>query len=93
LGGKLKKRPESVGIFGTQYNVRAQIAIIDSMSAHADYEDLSQWLSCQHKEDVKKVFLVHGEYDVQIRFRDRLVRKGFLDVEIPALHQEIGLGI
>lgn len=93
LGGKLKKHPESVGIFGTQYNVRADIGIIDSMSAHADYEDLSQWLSCQHPEDVKKLFLVHGEYDVQEKFRNRLLRKGFRDVKIPAMHEVVGLGV
>lgn len=93
LGGKLKKRPESVGIFGTQYNVRASIGIIDSMSAHADYEDLSQWLSCQDKQQVVKVFLVHGEYDVQEKFKNRLLRKGFYDVHIPERHEEIGLGI
>lgn len=92
LGGRLKKNPESVGIFGTQYNVRADIGIIDSMSAHADYEDLTQWLACQHPEDVKKIFLVHGEYDVQEKFKNRLLRKGFKDVEIPYQHQEIGLG-
>lgn len=93
LGARLKRSPTSVGIFGTQHNVRAQIGIIDSMSAHADYEDLSQWLSCQDKSSVKKLFLVHGEYEVQVKFRNRLLRKGFDDVEIPALHQEIGLGI
>ncbi|MEN9744857.1 MAG: hypothetical protein RL640_695, partial [Bacteroidota bacterium] len=40
----------------------------------------------------KKVFLVHGEYPVQIDFRERLLRKGFTDVEIPEMHQEMGLG-
>lgn len=92
LGGKLKKNPESVGIYGTQYNVRADIGIIDSMSAHADYEDLSQWLSCQHMDDVKKIFLVHGEYDVQEKFKNRLLRKGYSDVIVPFIHQEVGLG-
>jgi len=62
------------------------------MSAHGDYEDLSQWLSCQDPQQVRKLFLVHGEYEVQQHFRDRLIRKGFADVEIPALHQTIGLG-
>lgn len=93
LGGKLKKRPDSVSIFGTQYNVRAEIGIIDSMSAHADYEDMSQWLSCQDKAQVRKLFLVHGEYDVQEKFKNRLLRKGFAEVHVPALHQEIGLGV
>jgi metallo-beta-lactamase family protein len=40
---------------------------------------------------VKKLFLVHGEYPVQLDFQQRLIRKGFLDVEIPERHFEIGL--
>lgn len=92
LGGRLKKKPEHVSIFGTSYTVRAEIDEITSLSAHGDYDDLCQWLACQYPRDVKKLFLVHGEYEVQIKFRERLLRKGFMDVEIPALHQEIGLG-
>jgi metallo-beta-lactamase family protein len=62
------------------------------MSAHGDYEDLSQWLSCQDKKMVKKLFLVHGDYDVQLDFKNRLLNKGFADVDIPARHTEVGLG-
>ena len=61
------------------------------MSAHGDYNDLLQYLGCQDPRMVKKLFLVHGEYDVQQDFRDRLIKKGFLDVEIPERHYEIGL--
>jgi len=92
LGGRLKKQPEEVKIFGKPFSVKAAIAEITSLSAHGDYEDLSQWLACQEEQDVRKLFLVHGEYDVQIEFRERLIKKGFRDVEIPALHQSIGLG-
>jgi metallo-beta-lactamase family protein len=35
--------------------------------------------------------LVHGEYEVQQQFRQRLIRKGFTDVEIPEQHVEVGL--
>ena len=62
------------------------------MSAHGDYEDLSQWLAGQNPRQVQKLFLVHGEYDVQQAFKDRLQRKGFMDIEIPDRHYEIGLG-
>ena len=93
LGARLKKAPDSVGIFGIQHNVRAEIGVIDSMSAHADYDDMSQWLSCQDPNQIQKLFLVHGEYEVQVKFRNRLLRKGFHDIEIPGLHDEIGLGI
>ncbi len=92
LGGRLMAGAKDVSIFGVQHEVHAEIGAIRSMSAHGDYEDLSQWLACQDSGQVKKIFLVHGEYDVQQAFKQRLVRKGFLDIEIPERHYEIGLG-
>lgn len=91
LGGRLMAGAKEVGIFGVKHEVNAEIGSIRSMSAHGDYEDLSQWLSCQDKRQIKKLFLVHGEYDVQQDFKQRLLKKGFFDVEIPEQHYEIGL--
>jgi len=92
LGGRLKMHPKEVGIFGQTHEVHAEIGEIQSMSAHGDYDDLCQWLACQDPQFVKKLFLVHGDYDVQIDFKNRLIGKGFADVEIPARHTEVGLG-
>jgi len=91
LGGRLMAGEKEVGIFGVKHEVNAEIGAIRSMSAHGDYEDLSQWLSCQDKKQVKKLFLVHGEYDVQQDFKRWLTKKGFDDIEIPEQHYEIGL--
>jgi len=92
LGGRLMSGAKEVGIFGIPHEVHAEISAIRSMSAHGDYEDLSQFLSCQDPAQVKKLFLVHGEYDVQLQFRERLLKKGFADIDIPERHDEIGLG-
>ena len=91
LGGRLMAGAKEVGIFGVEHEVHAEIGSIRSMSAHGDYEDLSQWLATQDKQKVKRIFLVHGEYDVQLDFKARLIKKGFTDVEIPERHYEIGL--
>jgi metallo-beta-lactamase family protein len=91
LGARLKEHPESVGIFGSHFGVKADIVSLNSMSAHADYNDLCQYLSCQDQNEIKRVFIVHGEPDVQVEFKRRLLRKGFKDIEIPELHQEFGL--
>jgi metallo-beta-lactamase family protein len=88
LGGRLKLHPKEVSIFGQPHEVHADIGEIKSMSAHGDYNDLSQWLSCQNPKQVKKLFLVHGDYDVQQEFRERLLGKGFTDIEIPVRHSE-----
>ena len=92
LGGRLLAGEKEVGIFGVQHEVHAEIGVIRSMSAHGDYEDMCQWLACQDPRQVKKLFLVHGEYEVQQNFKQRLVKKGFMDVEIPEMHYEVGLG-
>lgn len=91
LGGRLKLHPETVTIFGKSFEVKADIQSIDSMSAHADYHDLSQYLANQDPTEVKRVFIVHGEPNVQEEFKRRLLKKGFRDVEIPTIHQEFGL--
>ena len=91
LGGRLIAGAKEVGIFGVEHQVHAEIGAIRSMSAHGDYEDLSQWLACQDKRQVRRIFLVHGEPSVQEDFKQRLVRKGFMDVDIPERHYEIGL--
>jgi metallo-beta-lactamase family protein len=92
LGGRLMRKPREVNIFGQPHEVNAEIGEMRSMSAHGDYEDMMQWLGCQEPRQVEKLFLVHGEFEVQQDFRERLIRKGFLDVQIPERHQEIGLG-
>ncbi|MBL7733252.1 MAG: MBL fold metallo-hydrolase [Chitinophagaceae bacterium] len=91
LGGRLMNGDKEVSIFGILHEVHAEIGSIRSMSAHGDYEDMSQWLAGQDKQQVRKIFLVHGEYEVQLEFKQRLIRKGFTDVEIPEKHYEIGL--
>jgi metallo-beta-lactamase family protein len=91
LGGRLLAGAREVSIFGLVHQVNAEIGSIRSMSAHGDYDDLSQWLSCQDPRQVKQLFLVHGEFDVQQEFKRRLTKKGFLDVLIPERHFEIGL--
>ena len=91
LAGRLLSGNKIVHIFGDEYDVRAEIKSIRSMSAHGDYEDLLRFVSCQDPALVKKLFLVHGEYHVQQSFKERLIRSGFQNVEIPDRHQQYQL--
>lgn len=90
LGGRLKLHPKEVNIFGQLHEVNAEVGEMRSMSAHGDYEDLIQFMSCQDPKLVKKLFLVHGEYQVQQIFQQHLMKKGF-EVEIPERHTEVTL--
>jgi metallo-beta-lactamase family protein len=88
LAGQLMAGEKSIYLFRENLKVRAEIKSIRSMSAHGDYEDLQQFLSCQDPSLVQQLFLVHGEYQVQQKFAGRLRNRGFKHVAIPEYHQE-----
>lgn len=91
LGGRLKNGAEVVSIFGDEFKVRAEVQSIQSMSAHGDYNDLLKFVSCQDASKVRTLFLVHGDYDVQLKFKEKLNAAGFAHVEIPDRHQQFEL--
>jgi metallo-beta-lactamase family protein len=90
LGGKLVNGVKRVNIYGDDYNVLAEVGQMKSMSAHGDYDDLLMFLACQDPAKVKKLFVVHGEYDVQLDFAKRLQRKGW-QVEVPGMNSAFDL--
>lgn len=83
LGGHIRAGQKQVKIYGDYFNVNAEVEIIDSYSAHADYNELIQFLSCQDKEKVKKIFLVHGELESKISFKEKLMHEGYKEIIIP----------
>jgi len=91
LAGRLIAGQKRVWLFGQEYDVQAEVRSIKSMSAHGDYEDLLQFLSVQEPSKVKQLFLVHGEYEVQQKFAQRIINNGFKNVNIPEYHQEFQL--
>jgi len=91
LGGALKRGDAQVRIFGETFDVRARVAVMDSFSAHADYKEMLQFLSCQDAAKVKTVFLVHGELDKQLIWKGHLQAAGFQHVEIPDMYEGVDL--
>lgn len=91
LAGRLKNGVNPIGIFGDEFQVNAKIASLQSMSAHGDQSDLIQFLNGQDKTELKKIFLVHGEFDTQNNFRSELNKRGYANVEIPNRHQTFEL--
>ncbi|GAB3033669.1 MBL fold metallo-hydrolase RNA specificity domain-containing protein [Spirosoma pulveris] len=91
LGGALKRGDKEVTIFGERFPVVARVAIMDSFSAHADYKEMLQVLSCQDASRVKAMFLVHGEYDKQLIWKEHLTEAGFKHIDIPNMRQKVTL--
>ncbi len=91
LGAKLMQGNKQVHIFGDFYDVSARVESILSLSAHADYSEIIRFLSCQDKDTVKKIFLVHGETDAKVSLKEKLLVEGYRDVSIPVKGESFGL--
>lgn len=92
LGGRLTAGNKVVHIFGKEYEVKASVEVMNSYSAHADYNEMLKYLSCQNASNVKTMFLVHGEYSVQQDWKEKLAAVGFKNIEIPEQGQGFTIG-
>ena len=78
-------------IFGEQYDVRANVEAINGYSAHADSEELLDWVRPFDRERLQKVFLVHGELESATALSGQLYRLDVRNVEIPERGQSFDL--
>lgn len=91
LGAKILRGDKIISIFGNKYKVKAEVRRIESYSAHADYNEMLQYLSCQNKKKIKKIFLVHGEEETQETFSGILKKNGYNNIYIPSKKEAITL--
>ncbi|MFP4686551.1 MAG: MBL fold metallo-hydrolase RNA specificity domain-containing protein, partial [bacterium] len=59
-GAKMLAGVPSVKIHGQQVKIRAAVEVLNNLSAHADYEEIIDWLETFQREP-EMTFLVHGE--------------------------------
>jgi metallo-beta-lactamase family protein len=85
--GILRTGVSTLKLFGEWKLVNIQIENMDSFSAHADKNELVDFVKNQRKS-ASKIFLVHGEYESQLNFRGYLKSLGFQNIEIPSLGDE-----
>ncbi len=93
LGGQLLSGAREVEIFGDPTPVHCEVGQVMGMSAHGDTDDLLRFIANQDADKVRQIFLVHGEYEVQKAFADRLGLKGFKNVTIPEQHEGVDLDL
>ena len=91
LGARILRGDKEVSIFGVLHEVRAKIARIEAFSGHADADEMLDFISCQDKAQLRKVFLVHGEIEAQTAYREKLLKAGFNNIEIPSVGNEFEL--
>jgi metallo-beta-lactamase family protein len=89
-GGQLRRGVEGLKVFNEYKEVKADVEVMDSFSAHGDRSEMLQFLDNQ-KSKVKRLFLVHGEYGTQQSWRSHLRHNGFADIIIPAHGESVRL--
>lgn len=91
LARRIMDGNEKVNIFGEEYEVRAKIKKMDYFSGHADQKELLDYLRLNQQNKLKNIFLVHGEEDMALPFREKLLQKGFKNVQFPASGEIINI--
>ncbi len=89
-GRSLVDGAKVIKIHGKMYPVLADIKSIDSLSAHADYNETLEWLS-YFKKAPKKVFVTHGEIEAAQSLKEKIEERFHWPVVIPMYEQSFEL--
>ena len=85
-GRQMLDGTDEIKFYGKYYTVNARIEILDGLSAHADKNELIDWVSDIHHTP-EKVFLIHGEPQTLDMMRVKLKDTYGWSAEIPTLFQ------
>jgi len=91
LGRRIVEGNEVVNIWGETFALKAQVKVINGLSAHADHAELVGYIGGMNKERLRQIFLVHGEEKAQDALRTALLAEGFPNVVAPAKHTRYDL--
>jgi metallo-beta-lactamase family protein len=90
LGRQIVDGAKKVRIFGQQYRVKAKVSQINGLSAHADKNEMLDWMM-KFKRPPKRIFLVHGEPQSEQAFSNFIKNKTGWQVAVPAYGDEVVL--
>ncbi|NUN07618.1 MAG: MBL fold metallo-hydrolase [Ignavibacteriaceae bacterium] len=88
LGRRIVEKSPYVKIFGEEFPLKAEVMVMNSMSAHADSDELLTYCNNLDKGRLQNIFLVHGDEDQQEKFKKRLKENEFSEVTIPSRGDE-----
>jgi metallo-beta-lactamase family protein len=89
-GRQLQEGAHEIKFFGKYYLVKATIKSVESLSAHADQNELLSWMS-KIKNIPEEVFLIHGEPTASDAFRIKIKDTYHYKVSVPKLFESVEL--
>lgn len=90
LGRRLAEGEKRVRILGEDHPVRAEVITIDGLSSHADQAGLAGYVRSAG-ENLRQVFLVHGEAGPAHALMARLEKEGVRRASYPRMGEEVEL--
>ena len=90
-GRRLQEGEKEIKIHGQFVPVRAHIESIGSLSAHADANELMQWLG-GFKRAPRTTFVVHGEEGSAAALRDKIEKEMGWNAVVPTYKEVVELG-
>lgn len=89
-GAALREGKRTLRIFGADVPIAAEVVSIDSMSAHADADELLDWMR-PVASPPSAVYIVHGEPAAADTLRARIVRELGWRARVPEHLETVGL--
>ncbi len=89
-GRRILDGEESIKMFGYDIPVVCHVEKIEGLSAHADKEELLQWVA-NFQDKPKLTFVVHGELKSSTAFAETLHEKFGWNVQIPQYKEAVEL--
>ena len=87
-GRKLLEGATELKIFGKHIPIKAKIHHLESLSAHADQEELLQWMG-SIKNIPEKVFLIHGEQSSLEAYKSKIKERLGWNCHVPTLYEVV----
>jgi metallo-beta-lactamase family protein len=85
-GAALAAGAESIRVFGRDVTIAAEVIQVQSMSAHADAEQIVNWM---RDSGAERAFIVHGEPEAADALRIRIDRELGIRARVPEQGEEI----
>ena len=86
-GRRIVDGAKHVKIFRENVAVRAKVFTIGGFSAHADQNDLLEWIG--HFESKPKVFVVHGEASASAALGEKIKEQYQFDIHVPRWKEKL----
>jgi len=90
LGRRIVERQRKLRIFGVERDLNARVEVVNSFSAHADRDELIDFVE-QCGKELKGIFIVHGDEDQSLALAEHIKAKGYEGVVVPMPKQFIEL--